>query len=264
MKPHRVLVVDDEAPARSKVIRLLGRDPRFEVQGEARNGREGVQKIAADAPDLLILDVQMPGLTGFEVVTALEAAACPCPEIVFSTAYDTFAVKAFETHAVDYLLKPYDAARFQRALDRAAIRLEERRRDTKSLEALVASVGEKGGLGRLLIRVEDAWVPIPTADVSHVRADGKFVQIKTASGFHMARLPLRTLEARLDPRRFARIHRGDLVNLDHIARLEGGSHGDGIVVMKDGSALVLSRTHRAEFLRRWGGVDSPDARGPDE
>jgi two-component system, LytTR family, response regulator len=259
VKAYRVLVADDEAPARSKIVRLLSRDERFELVGEANDGRVALEKITSLRPDLVVLDVQMPGLSGFEVLDAIGADACP--EIIFSTAFDAFALKAFEAHALDYLLKPYDAGRFQAALDRAATQLDRSAAHAGVMRSLLGGLAEGGALTRVVIRCGDAWLPIELARVSHVRAEGKHLRIQTIDGPHLVRQPLRTLEARLDPRHFVRIHRGDIVNVDHVARLEPGSHGDGIVVMKDGSALVLSRTHRFEFLRRWG-ADAGTYRSP--
>jgi two-component system LytT family response regulator len=249
----RVLVVDDEPPARSKIVRLLANDARFELAGEAKDGRDAVEKVAALAPDLMILDIQMPGLTGFEVVEAIGADACP--RIIFSTAYDAFALKAFDLHAIDYLLKPYDAARFAKALDHAALQLTRGAHDAHTLRALLAGLHEASAApDRLLVKTGESLVPIALDGVSHIRAEGKYVRIHTAVGQEVVREPLKSIEQRLDPKRFVRIHRGDLVNLDFVARLEPSAHGDGIVVMKDGSALVLSRNHRDEFLKRWGGA----------
>jgi two-component system LytT family response regulator len=247
----RVLVVDDEAPARSKVVRLLAKDPRFELAGEAKDGREAVEKIASLGPDLMILDIQMPGLTGLDVVKSVGPDACP--HVIFSTAYDAFALQAFDLCAIDYLLKPYDAARFARALDRAAKQLERGAPDADALRALLVSLRQGSApTDRVLVKMGESLVPIELEKVSHVRAEGKHVRIQTEGGPHLVRESLKNLEARLDPARFVRIHRGDLVNIDLVARLEPSAHGDGIVVMKDGSALVLSRTHRDDFLRRWG------------
>ena len=242
----RVLVVDDEAPARAKIKRLLAADPRFTLAGEAADGHAALAAIERLAPDLLLLDVQMPGLTGFEVLDALGPDACP--PVVFSTAFDRYAVRAFEAAALDYLLKPYDAARFRQALDRAHARLAAPRA-APALDALLAQVRP---LERLLVRVGEAWLPLRLDRVVRLSAEDKLVRVLTDDGEHLVRQPLRALEARLDPARFVRVHRSELVALDAVVRLEPWTHGDALLILRDGSTLVLSRTYREAFLARWG------------
>lgn len=242
----RVLVADDEAPARSKIRRLLKEDARFEAVGEAADGPAAVAQVQALRPDLLILDIQMPGLTGFEVLQALEP---PLPQVIFSTAYDRFALDAFEASAVDYLLKPYDAARFAKALDRAHALHGSRKGG--ELKALLARVAQ-APLERLLVKAEDRWLPVPLRAVRRLSADGKQVRVHAEGAVHVLRTSLAELERRLDPRRFVRVHRGEIVALDAVAHLEPWDHGDGLLVLKDGSKVVLSRTYRTAFLERWG------------
>ncbi|QRO01127.1 response regulator transcription factor [Archangium violaceum] len=254
MTPPRVLVVDDEAPARAKVKRLLADDPRFQLVGEAADGNEALSRVESLRPELLILDVQMPGLTGFEVLEVLGPEACP--QVIFSTAYDQYALKAFDAHAVDYLLKPYDAERFQKALDKAHARLVGGRQDAERLEALLAGLSrarEPGRpLERLVVKVGEAWVPLRLDRVFRLSAEDKYVRLHTDQGEHLVRQGLKALEERLDPERFVRVHRGEIIQLDAVARLEPWTHGDGILVLKDGSTVVLSRTYRQAFLERWG------------
>lgn len=254
MRPARALVVDDEAPARAKVKRLLAADARFQVVGEAADGHEALAQVTALKPDLLVLDIQMPGLTGFEVLESLGPEACPA--VVFSTAYDAFALKAFDTHAVDYLLKPYDAERFGKALDKVYARLAGAHADTRRLEALLADVAAARSterpLERLVVKVGEAWVPLRLESVLRLSSEDKYVRLHTQDGEHLVRQSLRVLEQRLDPSRFVRVHRGDIVNLDAVARLEPWTHGDGILVLKNGGTVVLSRTYRQDFLARWG------------
>jgi two-component system LytT family response regulator len=241
-EPLRVLVADDEAPARAKLRRLLAADPRFALAGEAADGHAALAQVQALRPDVLILDIQMPGLTGFEV---LQALAPPLPQVIFSTAYDRFALDAFEAAAVDYLLKPYDAARFAKALDRAfALRGAGKGGELKALLAKVA----QAPLERLLVKAEDRWIPVPLKAVRRLSADGKQVKVHAEGGVHALRTSLAELERRLDARRFVRVHRGEIVALDAVAHLEPWDHGDALLVLKDGSKVVLSRTHRAAFL----------------
>jgi two-component system LytT family response regulator len=246
MTRFRVLAADDEAPARAKVKRLLADDPRFLLVGEAADGTEAVARVEALRPDLLLLDVQMPGLTGFEVLEALGVEGAPA--VIFSTAYDAFALQAFEAHAVDYLLKPYDADRFGRALDKAHALLVGGRTEAGGLQSLL----EARKLERLVVKVGEAWVPLKLDAVWRLSAEDKYVRLYTGQGEHLVRQSLRALEERLDPTRFVRVHRGDIVNLDAVARLEPWTHGDGILVLKDGSTVILSRTWREAFLQRWG------------
>lgn len=245
-EPFRVLVVDDEAPARSKLKRMLAADARFAWAGEAADGLEAVAKVRALRPDLLILDIQMPGLTGFEV---LEALSSPLPQILFSTAYDQYALDAFEASAVDYLLKPYDGERLARALDRAASLLGAGKAGgLKDLLGRVAHVP----LERLLVEGERGLEALPLKTVLRLEADGKGVRVHTGTAVFEVRRALKDLEARLPPLRFTRVHRSTLVALEAVQRLEPWDHGDGLLILRDGSHCVLSRTYRATFLERWG------------
>lgn len=245
-EPLRVLVVDDEAPARSKLRRMLAGDPRFLGIGEASDGLEAVAQARALKPDLILLDIQMPGLTGFEV---LEALAPALPHIIFSTAYDRYALEAFEASAVDYLLKPYDEDRLRRALERAAaLHAAGRPADLKALASRTA----QRPLERLLIEGEKGLEALPLRSILCLEADGKSVRIHTEQASHEVRRPLKELEARLPTPRFVRVHRSTLVAVDAVVRLEPWDHGDGLLILKNGRHCVLSRTYRAAFLASWG------------
>jgi two-component system LytT family response regulator len=253
-KRYSVLVVDDEAPARAKLKRLLADDARFTLLGEAADGEQAVARIESLRPDLLLLDVQMPGLTGFEVLETLGAESCP--QVIFSTAYDQFALKAFDAHAVDYLLKPYDAERFRKALDKAWAQLEAGRAEPQQVQALLSGLEQSGPperpLERLLVKVGEAWIALRVDRVRRFSAEDKYVRVFSDQGQHLVRQTLKSLETRLDPRRFVRVHRSELVQLEAVVRLEPWSHGDGLLVLADGSSVVLSRTFREAFLERWG------------
>jgi two-component system LytT family response regulator len=244
--PYRVLIVDDEAPARTKVRRLLAADARFELAGEAADGVAAVAQVEGVRPDLLILDVQMPGLTGFDVIEALGADRCP--KVVFSTAFDHYAIAAFDAAAIDYLLKPYDAARFRQALDRAHVQLAGGRGDTELLRGLVAG----RPLERLLVKSGEAWLPLRLDRVTRLRAEDKYVRVYSDSAEHLVRQSLKQLELRVDPVRFVRVHRSEIVALDAVVRMEPWTHGDAQLVLVDGTSVVLSRSYREPFLERWG------------
>lgn len=244
-EPLRVLVVDDEAPARSKLKRMLAADARFTLAGEAADGVEAVALVQGLHPDLLILDIQMPGLTGFEV---LEALSAPLPQVIFSTAFDQYALDAFEAAAVDYLLKPYDEARLRRALDRA---FGFRAGKGSELQALVSRIAQ-APLERLLVEGEKGLEALPLRAILRLEAEGKLVRLHTEHGAFELRRALKDLEGRLPVHRFVRVHRSTLVALEAVVRLEPWDHGDGLLILKDGSHCVLSRTYRAAFLERWG------------
>jgi len=249
----RAMIADDEAPARAKLVRLLRDDGRFALAGEADDGPSAVAQIEALRPDLLLLDIQMPGLTGFEVLRAVGAAACP--KVIFSTAHDRYALEAFDAHAIDYLLKPYDADRFRVALDKAWAQLRAGAGEVALLEALLARHPSANSryLERLLIKRDDGWVPIALDRVRRLSAEGKHVRIFATDGDHVVRDSLAELEARLDPARFVRVHRGDIVHLPFVVRLDALFHGDAVAELDDGTSVVVSRTHRDAFFTRWRG-----------
>lgn len=249
----RALIVDDEAPARAKLVRLLHDDGRFALAGEADDGVAAVAQIEALRPDLLLLDIQMPGLTGFEVLRAVGAAACP--KVIFSTAHDRYALEAFNAHAVDYLLKPYDAGRFRIALDKACAQLRAGSSEVAVLEALLARYpGAQGRyLERLIVKRGDGWIPVPLDRVRRLSAEGKHVRVHAEGGPHLIRDSLVELEPRLDPARFVRVHRGEIIQLHAVVRFDALSHGDAVAELDDGSSVIVSRSHRDTFLTRWRG-----------
>ena len=249
----RVLIVDDEPPARAKVRRFLADDPEVEIAGEAGSGAEAVEAVARLAPDVVFLDVQMPGLDGFGVVDAL--AGGQMPHVVFVTAYDAYAVRAFEVHAVDYLLKPFDEERFRTALERARQRIREgRREDDEARLARWIDTARPGPahLQRILVRRGDTAVLLRVDEIDWIEAADNYVRIHAGGEAHLVRGTLTGYEARLDPARFARIHRSHIVNLDRVRTLHPWSHGDWLVVLHDGTELMLSRRYRDRLP-----IDSP-------
>lgn len=244
----RSLVVDDEPLARQRVLDLLEGDRRFEVVGQCGNGPEAVEAIERLAPDLVFLDVQMPGLDGFGVIEALDPEALPL--ILFVTAYDRYAVRAFEARAVDFLLKPFDDARFQKALSRVLEwrerdRLRELRGQIQELMAWVAR--ERPHPDRFLARLQDRQILVRARDIQWVEAEDNYVRLHTAAGSSLLRQTLDHFLSRLDPRNFRRIHRSAIVNLDCVKEIQPWFSGDALVFLKDGTRLTLSRTYRGQL-----------------
>jgi two-component system LytT family response regulator len=243
----RVLVVDDEAPARSKILRFLEGDPEVEVVGEASNGPEAVEKIAAAKPDLVYLDIQMPGMDGFEVIGAL---APPVPRIVFVTAYDQYAIQAFDVHAFGYLLKPFDRARFERVLADAKRQLAERD-SSAALKALLADIGKRQPQ-RLLIQDKERAFFLATDRIDWVEAQRNYLEIHSGGRAHTMRGTIESLEERLDAAQFVRVNRSALVRIDFIRELRTWFHGEYKVVLESGETLTWTRRYlnrRPDLLR---------------
>jgi two-component system LytT family response regulator len=243
----RVLIADDEAPARRLLRSCLARHDDVEIIGEAENGLEAVDAIRSLEPQLVLLDVQMPGLTGFEVIEAIGADAMPA--VIFATAYDEFALQAFDVHAVDYLLKPFSRERFDVAFDRAQARLKHGQGDAGKLATLLASLPQTAShLERIVVRHGDRLFFVTTNDVVHLTAEGNYVRLHTAEGSHLVRGTLANLEMRLDPKRFARIHRSGIVNIEAIKEVQSHFHGDYLIVLRSGETLRLSRRYQERLL----------------
>ena len=244
----RALVVDDEAPARRRIRSHLAGRPDVEIVGEAANGLEAVDAIRSLHPDLVFLDVQMPGMTGFEVIEAVGADAMPA--VVFVTAYDEFALDAFDVQAVDYLLKPFRQDRFERAWQRALERIERRSGNREELARLLERVRPASAfLQRMVVREADRLFFVPVAQIVRLSAEGNYVRIHTTAGAHTIRETLARLETRLDPNGFARIHRSEIVNIDFVKQIRPWFHGDYVVVMKNGEERRLSRRYQDRLLR---------------
>jgi two-component system LytT family response regulator len=246
----RALVVDDEPLARQRIRHLLRRTPDIEVVGECANGLEAVKAIEDQPPDLVFLDIQMPELDGFGVVEAVGPEYMP--PTLFITAYDQHALKAFEVHALDYLLKPFSPERFQQALDRARHWCSTQPAEPKpDLEALMAGLRqERPWVDRLLVRQGDRHILVRTAALQWVEAEDNYVRLHVEGTSHLLRQTMTGLLARLDPAQFRRIHRSAIVNLDCIKEIQPWTGGDHLVIMRDGTRLTLSRTFR-ELFGEW-------------
>ena len=243
----RALVVDDETLARQRIRHLLRRATDIDVAGECSNGLEAVKAIEDLKPDLVFLDIQMPELDGFGVV---EAVGADCmPPTLFITAYDQHALRAFEVHALDYLLKPFSPERFHQALARARRWCSPQPEGTgPDLDALLAGLRqERPWVDRLLVKQGDRHVLVRTSALQWVEAEDNYVRLHVEGTSHLLRQTMTGLLARLDPAQFRRIHRSAIVNLDCIREFQPWTGGDHLVIMRDGTKLTLSRTFRDQF-----------------
>ena len=244
----RVLIVDDEPLARERLAHFLAAEPDMQVMGEAGHGKEALAILEKARPDLMLLDVQMPGMSGLDVLRALGPLAMP--PTIFVTAYDQHALEAFELCAQDYLLKPCERTRFQASLDRIRrLRGTGQERDFQSqLEVLLATLRTgPPHLERLFVRVGDAQRLLRVQDIRWIEAQDNYVRLHLADEAHLLRQTLSSLEARLDPRRFRRIHRSTLVNLDHVKEVQPWFNGELAAVLQDGTTLAVSRSYRGGF-----------------
>lgn len=260
MSTIRVVVVDDEPLARRRIVRLLADREEFELAGEFDSGRKAALAIPEIDPDLLFLDVQMPEMGGFEVLESLSRSRPPV--VIFVTAYNDYAVRAFEVHALDYIMKPFDDDRFDEALvhARAQLRMESgdslRRRLSSVVQALQgmggspvteAPVSPSRSIERLVIRSQDrAWF-VRVADIEWVEAADYNVRIHTAERTYTTRETLSGLAEQLDPRRFVRVHRSTIVNIDRVREIQPYFHGAYILILQDGTEIRLSRARRHAF-----------------
>ena len=249
-QPIRTLIVDDEQMARASIRVLLGEDPDIELVGECGSGQEAVSEITARAPELVFLDVQMPRMNGFEVLHALGDNR-PFA-VVFVTAYDSYALEAFDVHALDYVLKPFDDRRFHRAVERAKDQIRHARLDQgASLQApappLASPVPANDTGDRIAIRDAGRTVLVPLAEIDWIEAADYYVQLHVGAKSYLHREPMRDLEARLDAGRFVRIHRSTIVAIDRVVELRPSAHGDHCVRLRDGTDLKLSRARRTRL-----------------
>jgi len=255
MSKIRALVVDDEPMARDRVLSLLQHEEDVEVVGECGDGTQAVTAIHNQAPDLVFLDVQMPGHNGFEVIEAVGADRMPT--VIFVTAYDEYALRAFEVHALDYLLKPFGRDRFQQTLQHARAILERRRAGDlgRRLLALVNDIKTEPGptrLDRLVVKSGGRVFFLRTDEIDWIEASGNYVRLHLGDDAHLFRETMNHMEARLDSRRFVRIHRSRIVNTERIKELQPWFNGEYVVVLHNGTQLRLSRSYREKLEERLG------------
>src|SRR5579871_3359111 len=251
--PICVLVADDEAPARQRLIDLLRRDPQIDAIEEAADGEAAVELIQAQKPDILFLDVQMPELDGLGVIDAIGAKEMPLT--VFVTAYDQHAIRAFESNALDYLLKPFSDERFEATMARVKARLDERGMrefGKRVLEMVSREPEQQQWLDRLVVKTAGTTRFIRVADIEWIEAAGVYVTLHVGTKEVLYRAALNDLARKLDPMRFVRVHRSAIVNIESVSHLQPISHGEFEVVMKSGTRSRISRTYRAGLEKRLG------------
>ena len=240
----RVLVVDDETLARSLLIEHLNKLDGLEVVGQAANGFEAVKMCEELNPELIFLDIQMPKLSGFEVLELLGERA---PAVIFSTAFDEYALKAFEVHAIDYLLKPVEPARLREAVDRARERLRTRAPQPSAAELAVAARPPGKSLERVLIRHEGRVHVLPVERIDYVEAQDDYLSFAIGGKHLRKQQTMSDLESQLDPARFVRIHRSFILNIERLARIDLYGKDSWLAILSDGSKLPMSRRGHAKL-----------------
>ncbi|MCP5109132.1 MAG: response regulator transcription factor [bacterium] len=250
MKKIKILIVDDEQPARRKIRSYLKEESGIDSVVEAGNGVEAVRLIGEEKPGLVFLDIQMPGMTGFEVIEAVGIDEMPA--VIFVTAYDQYAIRAFEVQAVDYLLKPFDQERFRKSYHRALEQLEQRSGEGEAavvVRRLLEEINrEKGYLQRVMVKKGPRFFFVKTGEVMYISAEEKYIKLHTREETYLIRETMSRMEERLDPAVFVRIHRSFIVNIDFIKEIQSWSHGDYIVILKNGTKLNLSRRFSERLL----------------
>ncbi len=242
----QTVLADDEILARQKLRQLLREERDIEIVGECATASETLELVRAAKPALLFLDIRMPGMDGFDVIGTLSGEAdLPMPAIIFTTAYDQYALRAFEVHAVDYLLKPFTAVRLHSAIQRA-------RERARARESVATSVGQNGdGSGpasRIVFKSRGRILFLPIADIRWVGAEENYVRLCTGPETHLLRETLSRLEARLDPHAFLRVHRSFIVNLNYVKEVRTDQDGESVVIMTDGQKVAMSRAFKSRIM----------------
>jgi len=244
----RAVIIDDEPLARRKIRQMLARDPEVEVVGDCGNGREAIAAINAQNPDLVFLDVQMPEVDGFAVLESI--AAVRTPLVIFVTAYDQYALRAFEVSAVDYLVKPFDRRRFEKAMQRAKSRIESERGSDVNRQALALLAelrARSSHIERLVIKAGGRAFFLKTEEIDWIEAEGKYVRLHAGKESYLLREAISSIEGQLDPKQFPRIHRSTIINIDRVRELQPWFHNEYRVILNDGTELMLSRSCRKKL-----------------
>lgn len=242
----QAIVADDEVLARQKLRQLLKEESGIEIVGESATASETVELVRAARPELLFLDIRMPGMDGFDVIGALSSDRdLLMPAIIFTTAYDNFALRAFEVHAVDYLLKPFTPSRLHEAIQR----VHQRALAKPASEAPIGPGGDEADLAsRIIFKSRGRILFLSVADIRWVRAEENYVRLCTGPETHLLRETMTHLEARLDPRAFLRVHRSFIVNLNFVKEVRTEQDGESVVVMTDGQKVAMSRGYRSRIM----------------
>ena len=240
------VVADDEVLARQKLRQLLRDDRDIEIVGESATALETIELVKATSPELLFLDIRMPGMDGFDVVETLtNQADISLPRIIFTTAYDQYALRAFEVNAVDYLLKPFTQERLRAAIERV------REQPQAKQPGIVAASGSGKGVNfytnRIIFKSRGRILFLPVSDIRWIGAEGNYVRLSTATETHLLRETMAHLEERLDPRGFLRVHRSFIVNLKYVKEVRRETDGDSVVIMESGHKVALGRSYRASL-----------------
>ena len=247
----RALIVDDEPLARRRIKSLLAHDQSFEVIGECSDGYKAVTSISELNPDLVFLDVQMPAMDGFEVIKTISAEQMPT--VIFVTAYDQYALKAFEVNALDYLLKPFDRRRFQKTLERAKamIRGLKNGNVNNQLLSLLDDLRREQNIpDRFIIKSGGRVVFLRVEEIDWMSTVGNYVRLQVGRDSHLMRETMTGMESKLDPVSFMRIHRSTIVNLDRVKEVQPWAKGEYVVIMRDGTRLIMSRRYRERLNER--------------
>ncbi len=243
------IIIEDEQPARDLLKAFLQPHKEVELVAECENGFEGVKAIAEYRPDLIFLDIQMPKLTGFEMLELLEET----PEIIFTTAYDEFALRAFELNAVDYLMKPFSKARFDQALEKVFARLKSKTKPDTAIEKLKEQVREQAGpQERFFVKTGNRIDVIPVEDIFHVEAQDDYVEFHTAKGRYLKKETMAQLERQLPPERFLRVHRSHIIRLDQMEKLEKYGKESYLVILKNGDKVQVSKSRIKSLKEKLG------------
>lgn len=243
MDELKILIADDEQPARKKILSFLKDESGEYIVKEAANGIEAAELIDEFNPDLILLDIQMPGLNGFELIETIGADKMPA--IIFTTAFDQYAIDAFEVNAIDYLLKPFDSSRFQKSFRRALSEINLKKQPEKLITNLLGTINkEKKPLNKFIVKKGQKYIFVPAADVYYLTAEDKYVQISTEKESFLIRDSITNIENRLDADVFKKVHRSALVNVNYVKEIQPWSHGDFIIILSNGKKINATRKYR--------------------
>ena len=249
MSPIKAVIIEDEMPARELLKAYLSKESNIEIAEECENGFEGIKAIARHHPDLIFLDVQMPKLTGFEMLELLDEF----PQIIFTTAYDQYAIKAFELNAVDYLMKPFSKERFSRAIEKARKRIADKENSETTVKTLVKKVKEENGtIDRIFVKTGSRIDVIPVSEIIRIDAQDDYAEIITKNKSYLKKETMNFLEKNLPQSNFIRVHRSSIINSDYMEKIEKYGKESYIVVLKDDSRVNVSKSRIKELRNTLG------------